>query len=235
LDQLLEKKKKLILILGGGSPLDISSYINKVDAVLCAWYPGEMGGKALAEILLGKTAPSGKLPVTFPAAVDDLPPFEDYNMNERTYRYSSKKPLFPFGFGLSYTSFSYSNLKLEKTELRAGEILNLSINIKNTGKMKAATVIQCYVRRVIEGLKLPRHELKGFKRIFLKPSQQKTVTISLQAEAFSVVNNQGERVILPGTAELFVGNGQPQYDMTQKVTLFIKGKKLLFSNFKEEP
>src|SRR4029450_5323115 len=124
---------KIVLVVAGGSPIALGEVEDMVDAILFVWYPGMEGGRAVADVLFGDVSPAGKLPVTFPMSLDQLPAFDDYSLHGRTYRYMTEEPLYPFGFGLSYSCFAYSDLLLDKTQLAPGDSLNLSVTLSNSG------------------------------------------------------------------------------------------------------
>ncbi|WP_298368359.1 glycoside hydrolase family 3 C-terminal domain-containing protein [uncultured Lutibacter sp.] len=197
-----KSKKPLVLVLTGGSPIAIPELHELVEAVLFVWYPGEEGGNAVADVLFGDVAPSGKLPITFPKSVDQLPPYIDYNMKGRTYKYMSKEPLYPFGFGLSYTSFEYSNLKIDNN-------FNVTAQITNTGKIDSEEVIQLYISSPLAGEKDPIYDLKSFNREFIKAGETKTITFNLTKETFNQFNDEGKEVIREGEYTIYVGGSLP--------------------------
>ncbi len=170
--------KPIIAVITGGSAIALQDVLDVADAVIFAWYPGEQGGNALADILFGKANPSGKLPVTFYKSVDDLPPFDDYSMNSRTYKYFQEEPLFPFGFGLSYTNFEITGFKSDKNMLHEGEKLNIEITVKNAGNVAGEDVIQVFAAQ-ITGDDPPENYLVGFKRIFLNSGELKTISLEV--------------------------------------------------------
>jgi beta-glucosidase len=198
----------VILVLTSGSALATNWAQENIPAIVQLWYPGQEGGTALADVLFGDYNPAGRLPVTFYKSVTDLPPFDDYSMSERTYRYFKGAPLYPFGYGLSYTSFSYDSLKVN-APYKAGDTVKVSINVKNEGKVAGDEVIQVYVSNMDSTKAVPIRALKAFKRIRLLPSQEKTIDLALAPEAFSIINDQDERTVLPGEFEISVGGGQP--------------------------
>src|SRR6188474_4392 len=158
---------KIVLILTGGSPIALGEVEEMVDAILFVWYPGMEGGRAVADVLFGDVSPAGKLPVTFPRSLEQLPAFEDYSMNGRTYRYMSEEPLYPFGFGLSYSCFEYSELKLDKAELAPGDSLNVSVRLSNNGGRDSGEVVQFYLSDLQASTIVPLHHLVGFERVSL--------------------------------------------------------------------
>ena len=187
-------KKPVIAVITGGSPMNLSEVHELADAVLLVWYPGEEGGNAVADVIFGSVSPSGRLPITFPKSFDQLPPYEDYSMKGRTYRYMSAEPLYPFGFGLSYTTFEYSNLKLSKSSVHKNETVNAEILVKNTGKVRSDEVVQLYVTHEGSGIPSPIFALKGFKRINLAPGETKKVKFALTPEILSIIDETGQAV-----------------------------------------
>jgi beta-glucosidase len=202
--------KPLIVVLMNGSALAVNCADKNANAILEAWYAGEEGGTAIAETLAGVNNPAGRLPVTFYAGVDQLPAFEDYSMQNRTYRYFTGKPLYPFGHGLSYSSFAYSNLKLSKTALEAGDPLVLEAEVKNTSKREGDEVVQVYISFPNEP-GAPLLALRGFERVHLAPGESKQVSFKLDPRDLSSVNERGDRVVRAGQYRITVGGGQPGF------------------------
>jgi len=200
--------KPVILVLTSGSALAINWEKENIPAILQLWYPGEEGGTALADVLFGDYNPAGRLPVTFYKSVDQLPPFEDYNMKGRTYRYFDGEPLFPFGFGLSYTKFEYKNLVVP-AKIKTRENLKVSAEVANTGKYAGDEVVQLYVKDMQASLPVAIHSLQGFKRINLKPGEKKIVDFILTPKQLSLVNENAKRIVEPGEFEISVGGIQP--------------------------
>ena len=196
------------MVLINGSALAVNWSNDHIPAIVEAWYPGQAGGQAIADVLFGDYNPGGRLPVTFYKSVNDIPPFEDYNMKGRTYRYFAGDPLYPFGYGLSYTSFQYDNLQV-KDSYKTGDTVNVSVNIKNTGEMAGDEVAELYVSNLDATVPVPIHSLEGFKRIHLRPGETKTVHFSITPDAFSVITNDNEKVVLPGRFDIYVGGKQP--------------------------
>ena len=200
---------RIVLVLTGGSPIALGEVEELVDAVIFVWYPGMEGGRAVANVLFGDASPSGKLPLTFPKSMDQIPAFDDYSMKGRTYRYMTEEPLYPFGFGLSYSSFKYSDLQLEKEYIASGDSLNLSLLVQNNGDLTAAEVIQFYLSDVDASTTVPLHHLIGFKRIELSPGENQKVTFSITPEMMSFFNNDGKLSLEPGEFRLEVGGCSP--------------------------
>ncbi len=201
--------KPVVLVLLNGSALAINWEKDNIPAILETWYGGQAAGHALADVIFGDYNPGGRLPVTFYKSVSDLPEFTDYKMENRTYRYFKGEPLYPFGYGLSYTTFRYSNFKTGKT-YNSGDTIKVSVDVKNSGKIAGDEVVQLYISNLISSVPVPIRALKAFKRIHLLPGEVKTVSFSIAPEAFSVIDEQNKRVVKPGLFEFTVGGGQPK-------------------------
>jgi beta-glucosidase len=200
--------KPVVLVLANGSALAVNWASEHVNAILDSWYAGEEGGSAIAETLSGKNNPAGRLPVTFYTGIDQLPPFEDYAMQNRTYRYFHGKPLYPFGYGLSYTTFSYSNLTLPKAAINAGDSLAAEVTVKNTGKREGQEVAQLYLSfPSVPGA--PLRALRSFKRVSLKPGESQKVRFELKDRDLSMVSAAGEPIVAEGAYTVSIGGGQP--------------------------
>lgn len=197
-----QTKKPIVLVLTGGSPIAIPELHDLVDAVLFVWYPGEEGGTAVADVLFGDIAPSGKLPITFPKSVAQLPPYEDYNMKGRTYKYMKKEPQYPFGFGLTYTSFKYDKLEIDSK-------YQTSVKVTNTGNIDAEEVVQLYISSPLAGEKDPIYDLKAFKRVFIKAGETKNVAFDLSKDTFNQFSDNGEEVIRKGEYTVYVNGTLP--------------------------
>jgi beta-glucosidase len=200
--------KPLVVVLINGSALAVNWAQQHAAAILEAWYPGEAGGTAIADTLLGRNNPAGRLPVTFYASIDQLPPFDDYSMRDRTYRYSHATPLYRFGDGLSYTHFRYSGAHLSTPNLAAGDPLTVTVTVTNTGKLAGDEVVEVYLTPPPSDL-APLRALVGFQRLHLAPAQSRTVTLPLDPRQLSQVDAAGARAVLPGSYQLFVGGSQP--------------------------
>jgi beta-glucosidase len=208
LQTLVTAGKPVVVVLTNGSALAVNWASEHVNALLDAWYPGEEGGTAVAQTLSGKNNPAGRLPVTFYTGVDQLPPFDDYAMKNRTYRYFTGKPLYPFGYGLSYTTFSYSGLKLPEESIKAGQPLQAEVTVTNTGKRAGDEVAQLYLEfPKVDGA--PLKALRGFERVHLAPGASQTVTFKLNPRAMSMVTADGKPVVAAGEYNISVGGGQP--------------------------
>ncbi len=200
--------KPTVLVLLNGSALAVNWAAERLPAILEAWYPGQAAGPALADVLFGDYNPAGRLPITFYTSVDELPPFKDYRMQGRTYRYYKGRPLFPFGFGLSYTRFEYSNLSLPET-IDPAKDFEVRVEVRNTGGRAGEEVVQLYVSRKEASVPVPLRSLQGFKRIMLNPGESQSVVFTLQPGQISVLNKDFKRVVEPGRIEISVGGGQP--------------------------
>jgi beta-glucosidase len=199
--------RKVVLVLTGGSPIAFPEDI--ADTVIFAWYPGERGGQAVADIIFGDVVPSGKLPITFPASTGQLPPYEDYRMKGRTYRYLTEKPLYPFGFGLSYTSFRFDSLELSAPSIAAGSTVQAAVKLTNTGKRDAGEVVQLYVSKDDRGADDPASSLRAFRRVFVPAGKTVSAEFELAAAAFESVNAAGESVLVPGAYTVYAGDAAP--------------------------
>jgi beta-glucosidase len=203
--------KPVVVVLVSGSPLAVSFAEQRAAAIIQAFYPGEEGGSALAEVLFGDVSPAGRPPITYPRALSDLPPFEDYAMRGRTYRYLEREPLFPFGFGLSFTRFEYRNLSLTSTQLVVAEDLSIGVTVEvsNTGGVASDEVVQLYVRRAAGSSPRPHHELRGFQRLHLAAGAAARIEFTLTAKSLSRIDDSGARLLEPGAFQVFIGGSQP--------------------------
>ncbi len=202
-------ERPIIAVITGGSPMNLAEVHELADAVLLVWYPGEEGGNAIADILFGKVSPSGRLPITFPKSLDQLPPYEDYSMKGRTYKYMDEDPLYPFGFGLSYGSFTYGELKISKANISKNEEVTVSVEVTNEGEVESDEVVQLYVSDDEASVDVPNSQLFGVQRIKLAPKESKNVSFTLKPNAFQLVNNDGQRVLEPGKFTVHVGGSSP--------------------------
>lgn len=209
LKKMCQAGAKVVLVLTGGSPITLGELEDMVEAIVYVWYPGEEGGKAVADVLFGEKAPSGKLPITFPKSVRQLPPFEDYNMEGHTYRYAKWEPLFPFGFGLSYTNFRYHDLTLLKSTLHAGESLEARLALTNTGNWDAEEVIQVYLKDLEASFPVPQQNLVAFRRVSLKAGETQQITFTIPAEAMMQFDADGKPTLEPGSFQLIIGGCSP--------------------------
>jgi beta-glucosidase len=199
----------VILVLSGGSPIDISEVADLVDAILFVWYPGEEGGNAVGDILFGDVNPSGRLPITFPKSIEDLPPYEDYSMTGRTYRYMTKDPMYPFGFGLSYSSFIYEAADVDILSMNAGEEINIEVTVSNRGEFAGEEVVQLYITDLEASVDVPISSLKGFQRIYLEPGESKQVSFKVNEKMLQMVNEEGKFILEPGAFKITIGGSSP--------------------------
>ena len=210
-----------VVLLINGRPLSINYVAEHVPAILEGWYLGEEGGTAAANVLFGDVNPGGKLPITFPHSVGDLPDFYNHKPSaNRTYAFSTRKPLYPFGYGLSYTTFRFDNLRVEPSQIGVGGTAKASVDITNTGPRDGDEVPQLYIHQKIASVTRPVMQLKGFQRVTLKPGEKKTVEFTITPEMLSMLNVDMHRVVEPGIFELMIG---PSSDQTSMVTLAVVG------------
>jgi len=210
--------KPVVLVLLNGSALAINWEDEHISTIIETWYGGQQGGKAIADVLSGNYNPSGRLPVTFYTSEKELPAFADYNMKGRTYRYYTGKPLYEFGYGLSFTNFTYSNLILN-TVANVGDKISVTVDVQNTGDFDGEEVAQLYLTNLSKALQKTLRSLKGYDRFFLKKGQKRTISFEIQAKDFSYISNDGKRVIDAGSFQVSVGGKQP--------TQFKKGEILI--------
>ncbi|HEX8190219.1 MAG TPA: glycoside hydrolase family 3 C-terminal domain-containing protein [Pyrinomonadaceae bacterium] len=203
--------KPTVLVLLGGSALAVNWADEHVGAIVEAWYPGQEGGAALADVLFGDYNPAGRLPVTFYKSAGQLPPFEDYRMQGRTYRYFKGEPLYPFGHGLSYTTFRYDNLRLSAKSVRAGRGLTVSADVRNAGARAGEEVVQLYLTDAASAYPLPVRSLAGISRVRLNPGETRRVSFDIDPRQLSVIDERGRRVVEPGEFALSVGGKQPGF------------------------
>ncbi len=213
LEALSATGKPLIVVLENGSALSVNWAQEHANAILEAWYPGEAGGQAIAETLAGVNNPSGKLPVTFYTSVQDLPPFDNYDMRNRTYRYYSGKPLYPFGYGLSYTRFAYSNLKLSSSSVQAGQPLTVEADVRNIGGVAGDAITELYFNPPQADFS-PKQQLTAFDRTTLQPGEVAHLRWTLTPRDLSTVDAKGVRAERPGTYMLFLGDSEAKSSFT---------------------
>lgn len=205
--------KPIVLVLTSGSALAVNWAQNNIPAIVQAWYPGEEGGNAVADVLFGKYNPAGRLPITYYKSLSDLPSFDNYSMADRTYRYFKGAVLFPFGYGLSYTSFKYSNLKLSKHALRKTDAIRIEFTVKNTGSYDGDEVVQLYVKDLHSAEVQPNKSLKGFQRLFIKKGESKVVAIKLRAADLKYFDEQkNDFIVEPGAYQVQIGSSARIFD-----------------------
>jgi len=209
LNAMINTGKPVVVILMNGGPVASLQAQEKAAAVLLAGYPGVEGGSAVADVLFGDYNPAGRLPVTYYSSVDQLPPFDEYDMTNRTYRYFTGVPLYPFGYGLSYTTFAYSDLVVPEKTAAGSEEVKVKVTVTNTGKMAGDEVVQLYLTDEKASSPRPLRQLEGFKRISLEAGESRTLEFTLKSEQLSLINGNDNRVIEPGWFTIAVGGGQP--------------------------
>lgn len=232
LEVIYKTGKPIILVLLSGSALAVTWAAEKIPGIIQAWYPGAEGGKALASVIFGECSPVGKLPVTFYRTTEELPEFTDYSMRNRTYRYMKNEALYPFGYGLSYTTFTYHQLTLTSTKISVGENVECSVLVKNTGLFASDETVQLYIKDVKASVEVPIWELRGIKKVHLLPGIIKKVTFSLTPRQLALINYEGKCILEPGAFEIYVGGCQPDTRSLQllsgrvmeKITLEVIGK-----------
>jgi len=207
MEKIVALGKPVVLVVFNGSAIAINWARDHVPAIVEAWYPGQAGGQAVADVLFGDYNPAGRLPVTFYKSADQLPPFTDYRMQGRTYRYFAGEPLWAFGYGLSYTTFAYRNIKLP-ARAQAGEEIKLSVEVENTGKITGDEVVQVYVTQAGRPASAPIRQLAAFGRISLRAGEKKTVQLTVDARRFSATASDGRRRVEPAAWEISVGGSQ---------------------------
>ncbi len=201
--------KPIVAIVTGGSPLDLRQVHEIADAVIMTWYGGQEAGNALADLVFGDAVPSGRLPITFPKSLEQLPPYEDYSMEGRTYRYMEKEPMYPFGFGLSYTTFTYSDIELSSSSISSDESVEIEATITNEGDLEAEEVTQLYFRALDPGMRSPLYTLRGTKRVKINPGESATVQFTLSSDDLKLVNEEGEHVLKSGQYRIWIGGSLP--------------------------
>lgn len=210
--------KPMVFVNYSGSAVALEPESEACDAMLQAWYPGQAGGEAVADVLLGDYNPSGKLPVTFYRSTEQLPDFEDYSMRGRTYRYMTEKPLFCFGHGLSYTQFTYGKAVLDRPSIGPKDRISLTVPVSNTGNCDGEEVLQVYLRRLNDA-DAPSHTLRAFRRIELKKGETRRITLELTPDNFEWFDPQSNTMRLrAGTYELLYG-GTSDLSQLQKVAV----------------
>jgi beta-glucosidase len=220
LERVVGVGKPTVLVLLSGSAVAVNWADENVPAIVEAWYPGQAAGTAIADVLFGNHNPAGRLPVTFHRSVDDLPPFEDYAMAGRTYRYFGGTPLYPFGHGLSYTTFRYENLRTSTSSLREGESASVLVDVTNTGSVVGDEVVQLYVSYPESSVSRPIKDLRGYRRVTLDPGETRTVELPLAATDLTYWDADGDRWVLePGSVTLEVGASSADIRLTDAITI----------------
>ena len=237
LEALCETGKPVVVVLASGGAMSVNKAQQKADAIILAGYGGQQGGNAVADVLFGDYNPAGRLPVTYYKSVDQLPPFEDYDMKGKTYRFFTQEPLYPFGYGLSYTTFTYSNLSVPEKSM-AGDQVTVKVMVTNSGKTAGEEVVQLYLTDEKASTPRPVRQLEGFRRILLQPGESKEVEFTLEPRQFSIINNKAKRVIEPGYFSISAGGKQPgfkgyldpQFTQVLSGRILLTGKEFAFDN-----
>lgn len=218
----VETGKPVVVLLLNGRPLSVNYIAEKVPAILEGFYLGEEGGTAAADVIFGDANPGGKLPISFPHTVGALPDYYNHKPSaNRSYEFSTRKPLFPFGYGLSYTTFKFENLKVEPQQILPQGTAKVSVDVTNTGTREGDEVPQFYIHQRVASVTQPVMQLKGFERITLKPGEKRTVTFTITPETLSILNIDMHRVVEPGVFDVMVG---PSSDNTSRVKLTVSGE-----------
>ena len=222
INEISSVNKNIILVLVNGGPVALAGTEQKADAIVENWFNGEFSGKALAGVLFGDVNPGGKLPETFYASTKELPPMSDYDLinHPRTYMYFNKPVLYPFGYGLSYTKFEYSNLKLNSDKIKKDGEVELQFTIQNTGKLKGDEVAQVYVHKDNANIKVPINQLKRFQRVTLSPGESKTLSFKIPASELSFYSTRtNDFEIDPGLWEIQIGSSSKDIRLKKDITI----------------
>ncbi|HPE99307.1 MAG TPA: glycoside hydrolase family 3 C-terminal domain-containing protein, partial [Bacteroidales bacterium] len=205
--KIAETGKQVIVVLVGGGPVVVTDFIDDIDGLVEVWYPGDLGGTAVADVLFGAYNPAGRLPISFPVDEAQLPYLYYHKPTGRgdDYLDMTGKPMFPFGFGLSYTTFEYSDLKFSKDSFSSNENTMVSFKLKNSGKVDGDEVVQLYIRDELSSVARPMIELKGFKRVHLKAGESKNIAFEISPEMLSMLNEHMQRVVEPGSFRIMIG------------------------------
>jgi beta-glucosidase len=201
--------KPLIVVVFAGCPLDLTEVSKLADAVIYAWYPGEQGGNAIADIIFGDVSPSGKLPITFPKNKEQLPAYEDYSMKDRTYKYMTQEPLYPFGYGLTYSKLNITDLSVDVENVQESKSQIVEATVVNEGNHTIEDVIQLYVSLKNNRSGVPLASLKDFKRIRLEPKQSLKVSFVVAPDVYNYIDTNGNVKRHKGDAEIIIGNASP--------------------------
>ena len=201
--------KPVILVLLSGSAIAINWADEHIPAIIEAWYPGGQGGRALASMIFGEYSPSGRLPITFYKTTKELPDFHDYSMENRTYKYMKNEALYPFGYGLSYSKFSYSNIRISSEKINPGESIKVKAKVKNIGSFESDEVAELYLKDIEASVRVPRWQLTGIHRVHLKPQEEAEICFTITPRQMALIDEEGKCMLEPGKFEIFVGGSQP--------------------------
>ena len=201
--------KPIVLVLLSGSALAVNWADEHIPAIVEAWYPGAQGGRALASMIFGEYSPSGRLPVTFYRTTEELPDFHDYRMENRTYKYMKNEALYPFGYGLSYSKFSYSDIRLSNEAINTGDSIEVNASVKNTGAFESDETVELYLKDDEASVRVPRWQLAGIKKVHLKPQEESEVHFTINPRGMALIDENGNCILEPGKFEVYVGGSQP--------------------------
>ena len=208
--RLKAKEKPIILVISSGSAIELSGVEDLADAIIYNWYSGEQGGSAIADVIFGDVNPSGRLPITIPKSIDHLPEFSNYSMENRTYRFTNFEPMYPFGFGLSYSNFKYSNIKLSDNNIARNDSVTVSFDIDNIGYFDGNEIVQLYISNMGSKFRVPKYSLKGFKKIHLKANQRKRIQFILNKSMLNSIDDMGREVLENGEYKIWISGSSPQ-------------------------
>jgi beta-glucosidase len=207
--------KPVVLLVLAGSAMDLTWANDNVNAIIQCWYPGARGGRAIAEVLFGEDSPSGKLPVTFYKSDKDLPPFEEYSMEGRTYRYFNGTPLYPFGYGLSYSDLEYCDAYIDKKRGKIKDTFTVGVTVKNKGSYNAHEIVQVYIKDVEASTRVANWSLRKIGNVVLAPGESRKVEFELQARDFAIIDEKGRCIVEPGAFKVAIGGQQPDERSTE--------------------
>ena len=207
--RLKANKKPIILIISSGSAIELSGVEGLADAIIYNWYSGEQGGRAIADVIFGDVNPSGRLPITIPKSIDHLPEFSDYSMENRTYRFTNFEPMYPFGFGLSYSNFKYSNIKLSDNNIAKNGSVIVSFDVDNIGYFDGNEIVQLYISNMDSKFRVPKYSLKGFKKIYLKANEGKRIQFILNKSMLNSIDDMGREVLNNGKYKIWISGSSP--------------------------
>jgi beta-glucosidase len=222
-DAMVATGKPVIALLFNGRPLSITHLSKKVSTIFECWYLGQECGHAVADVLFGDVNPGGKLPISIPRSVGHLPVFYNYKPSARRgYLGDEVSALYPFGFGISYTTFACTNVRLEKSTIKLGESTRLSVTVANTGQRAGTEVVQMYIRDCVSSVTRPVKELKGFQKVSLKPGKKKTVSLDITPELLAFYDVKMKFTVEPGEFEIMAGNSSRDTDLQKQILTVVK-------------
>ena len=207
--RLKANEKPIILVISSGSAIEFSGVEGLADAIIYNWYSGEQGGSAIADVIFGDVNPSGRLPITIPKSIDHLPEFSDYSMENRTYRFTNFEPLYPFGFGLSYSNFKYSNIKLSDNNIARNDSVTVSFDVDNIGHFDGNEIVQLYISNMDSKFRVPKYSLKDFKKIHLKVNERKRIQFILNNSMLNSIDDMGREVLNNGEYKIWISGSSP--------------------------